>query len=70
MKNMLACVLGMLLVVSTVIAVGPDAPPPSPYDGPDAPPPSPYPAYCVGPDAPPPSPYDGPDAPPPSPYPV
>ncbi|MGB7054537.1 MAG: hypothetical protein WBE28_04370 [bacterium] len=70
MKKSLVCMIGMLLAVSMVIAVGPDAPPPSPYDGPDAPPPSPYPYLCVGPDAPPPSPYDGPDAPPPSPYPA
>jgi hypothetical protein len=64
MKKLLACMLGTLLVFSMAVAVGPDAPPPSPT-GPDAPPPSPL-LLTVGPDAPPPSPT-GPDAPPPSP---
>jgi hypothetical protein len=42
MNKILACMLGLLLIFGMVIAVGPDAPPPSPYSGPDAPPPSPY----------------------------
>ncbi|UCD04850.1 MAG: hypothetical protein JSV98_06935 [candidate division WOR-3 bacterium] len=65
MKKLLACVLGLILTVSMAVAIGPDAPPPSPDGGPDAPPPSP--TFAIGPDAPPPSPDGGPDAPPPSP---
>ena len=62
MKNMLACITILLLMVGIANAVGPQAPPqPIPINGPQAPP---QPTWAVGPQAPPQPIPDGPQAPP------